>query len=88
MASEGDIANALTRAAVDCLRYGMEKIEHCVAQLDDRQVWWRPDDRMNAIGNLLLHLAGNLEQGIIAGVGRAQARPSRPPRRPRLRAWL
>lgn len=37
-------------------------ILHCLGQLDDEQVWWRPREGMNSIGNLLLHLAGNLQQ--------------------------
>ena len=43
-----------------------DTIRHCVGQLDDAQVWWRPDERMNSIGNLLLHLAGNVRQWIIS----------------------
>lgn len=52
-----------------CLRYGMVKIEHCVTQLDSTQIWWRPRDEMNSIGNLILHLAGNLRQWIVSGIG-------------------
>jgi len=45
-------------------------IRHCLAQLDDDEVWRRPRDDMNSIANLLLHLAGNLRQrfhAVIAG---------------------
>jgi hypothetical protein len=45
------------------------RIKHCVDQLDDSQVWWRPDESMNSIANILLHLCGNLRQWIISGVG-------------------
>jgi hypothetical protein len=44
------------------------KIQHCLGQLDDRQVWWRPAEALNSIGNLLLHLCGNVRQWIVAGV--------------------
>lgn len=37
-------------------------IRHCLGQLDDPQIWWRPGEGMNSIGNLTLHLAGNLRQ--------------------------
>lgn len=38
-------------------------------------VWWRPNDASNSIGNLLLHLRGNVTQWIIGGVaGRPFAR--------------
>jgi nucleoside triphosphate pyrophosphatase len=45
------------------------KIRLAVARLDDRQLWWRPNAASNSVGNLLLHLAGNLGQWIVAGVG-------------------
>lgn len=45
------------------------KINRALLGLSDEQVWWRPNDDSNSIGNLLLHLAGNLRQWIIAGVG-------------------
>ena len=78
MASKDEIAGEVTKEAVACLRYGWGKIEHCLAQLDDQQVWWRPQEEMNAIGNLLLHLAGNLGQWIVAGVGDSEDTRDRP----------
>jgi len=45
------------------------KIKHCVNQLTDDQVWWRPSESMNSVANLLLHLCGNLGQWIVSGVG-------------------
>jgi hypothetical protein len=47
------------------------KIQHCLSQLTDEQVWWRPRDEMNSIANLLLHLTGNVRQWIVAGLGGA-----------------
>src|SRR5271155_1245304 len=47
----------------------VKKIKHCLAQLRDEQVWWRPHDSMNSIANIVLHLCGNLRQWIISGVG-------------------
>lgn len=38
----------------------LAKIEVAVELLDDDQVWWRPAGGTNSVGNLLLHLAGNL----------------------------
>ena len=42
-----------------------EKIERAVAPLSDEEIWWRPCEQVNAIGNLLLHLRGNLRQWVI-----------------------
>ena len=45
------------------------QIKHCLNQLDESQVWWRPTPSQNSIANLMLHLCGNLRQWIVAGVG-------------------
>jgi len=51
------------------LASSVELIRHCLDQLDDRQVWWRPREEMNSIGNLLLHLTGNLTQRFRSEIG-------------------
>jgi|SRR5215831_16055279 len=40
-----------------------------VDALPDEGLWWRPNDQSNSVGNLLLHLNGNVRQWILAGVG-------------------
>lgn len=42
-------------------------IRHCLDQLDDEQIWWRADETMNSIGNLILHVCGNVGQWIVVG---------------------
>jgi hypothetical protein len=37
------------------------RMRACVESLSDDQVWWRPNDASNSIGNLLLHLNGNVQ---------------------------
>ncbi len=54
------------------------KIGHCVNQLSDEQIWWRPAASLNSIGNLMLHLCGNLEQWIVSGIGGAADTRQRP----------
>jgi uncharacterized damage-inducible protein DinB len=47
----------------------LPKIEKCVALLNDEQIWWRANPESNSIGNLLLHLSGNVRQWIVVGLG-------------------
>jgi uncharacterized damage-inducible protein DinB len=47
----------------------LPKIERCLEQLSDEAVWWRANEESNSIGNLLLHLAGNVRQWIVCGIG-------------------
>ena len=35
------------------------QIRTCLEALNDQQVWWRPNEQSNAIGNLVLHCAGS-----------------------------
>jgi uncharacterized damage-inducible protein DinB len=49
----------------------LPKIERCLERLIDEQIWWRPNEQSNSIGNLLLHLSGNARQWIVCGVGGA-----------------
>jgi uncharacterized damage-inducible protein DinB len=37
--------------------------------LSDEQLWWRANPESNSVGNLVLHLAGNVRQWIVSGVG-------------------
>jgi hypothetical protein len=56
----------------------LERIKHCLDQLDDAQVWWRPRPSMNSIANIVLHLCGNLRQWIVAGVSGTEDSRNRP----------
>jgi len=55
-----------------------EKIRQCVAALPDGELWKRANESSNSIGNLLLHLAGNIRQWIVGGVGGAPVQRDRP----------
>jgi hypothetical protein len=48
---------------------GLDKIRHCLGQLDEAQLWSRPGENRNTVGNLVLHLAGNLGQRFGSTVG-------------------
>src|SRR5262245_49185152 len=54
------------------------RIRHCMQQMSDQQVWWRPRESMNSVANIVLHLCGNLRQWIISGVGGAPDTRNRP----------
>jgi len=55
--------------AVRRLREGQERIHRCVGMLDDRQLWYRPNANLVSVGNLVLHLGGNVGQWINATLG-------------------
>lgn len=43
----------------------------CMERLDTRSFWERPNPASNSVGNLLLHLSGNMRQYVISGLGGA-----------------
>jgi uncharacterized damage-inducible protein DinB len=49
----------------------LPKIERCLELLTDEQIWWRANPQSNSIGNLLLHLCGNVRQWVVCGLGDA-----------------
>ena len=53
------------------LRRYVGRIESCLDKLTHEQIWSRRHETDNAVGNLVLHLAGNVRQWIVSGVGGA-----------------
>lgn len=47
----------------------LPRVTGCVQRLSGEQLWWRPNAASNSVANLLLHMAGNLRQWVISGVG-------------------
>jgi uncharacterized damage-inducible protein DinB len=45
------------------------QITECLDVLDEAQVWWRPNDASNAVGNLVIHLCGATRHFLGRGVG-------------------
>ncbi len=48
---------------------GITRIIICLNKLTLEQIWWRPNEHSNSIGNLTLHLCGNVRQWILSGIG-------------------
>ena len=45
------------------------RVEKCLAELTEAEVWQRPNLASNSIGNLILHLCGNITQYAISSLG-------------------
>ena len=56
----------------------LPKIQRCFDELSDDDIWWRTHETDNSIGNLILHLNGNIRQWIISGIGGAADIRNRP----------
>jgi uncharacterized damage-inducible protein DinB len=61
----------LAQARRALLQVHLPRIEACVRQLYPEHIWWRPNPISNSVGNLTLHLEGNVRQWIVSGLGGA-----------------
>ena len=67
--TDANLAEAYLAEAREQLAKAAEVIRFCLGQLNEEQTQWRPNESMNSVGNLVLHLCGNVRQWIISGVG-------------------
>jgi hypothetical protein len=54
------------------------RLRECVEPMTESQVWWRPNPASNSIGNLILHLNGNMRQWLVASFNREDDLRNRP----------
>lgn len=54
------------------------RLRKCVEPLTDEQIWWRPNAASNSIGNLMLHLNGNMRQWLVDSFNLAEDKRDRP----------
>ena len=53
------------------------KIEKCLTELTEDELWHRPNASSNSIGNIILHLCGNITQYVLSGLGNAEDKRER-----------
>lgn len=51
------------------IELNLPRIQTCLKKLNETEVWERPNESSNSIGNLILHLSGNITQYILSGLG-------------------
>ena len=54
------------------------QIRACVEDLTEEQLWWRPNEQTNSVGNLVLHLSGSMRHYLSRGVGGIEYHRDRP----------
>ncbi|HEV2722606.1 MAG TPA: DUF1572 family protein, partial [Thermoanaerobaculia bacterium] len=68
------MADQIAAAALDALRARITavfpaQVRQCVEALDDEQIWWRPNETSNSIGNIVIHLSGSLNHYLNKQIG-------------------
>lgn len=54
------------------------RLRGCLESLSDEQIWWRPNKESNSLGNLVLHLNGNVRQWMVASFNKQEDLRDRP----------
>jgi len=63
------VESLFLECSAETLLTHLGRIETCLAKLTDEQIWARGSSNENSIGNLALHLTGNVRQWILSGLG-------------------
>ncbi len=52
--------------------YVILKIFTCLKELEEAETWKRPNQNSNSVGNIILHLCGNIRQYAISSLGQIE----------------
>lgn len=63
------VNNFVSETKLRMVEESFSKISSCLSQLSEEEVWHRPNEHVNSVGNLMLHLCGNVGQYVISGAG-------------------
>lgn len=45
------------------------RLTGCLDEMTEEEIWQRPNESSNSVGNIILHLCGNVRQWMVHGVG-------------------
>lgn len=67
-----DLGSALiAEAKQSIIEDSLPRIQKCLGLLSEEEIWLRPNEETTSVGNLVLHLCGNVRQWIVSGLGDA-----------------
>lgn len=64
-----NITNEFISQSIHRIGLNLPRIEKCLNELEEEDIWLRPNYPSNSVGNLILHLCGNITQYIISSIG-------------------
>ena len=66
--TQNDVSRLFLEFSISKLEQMEKYADSCLRRLSDEQIWRRDGAHENAVGNLILHLCGNMRQWIMYGV--------------------
>jgi len=67
--SDATLTNALDSLRTRIAKVLPAEVRECLALLDDEQIWWRPNEQSNSVGNIVLHVSGSLNYYLNRNLG-------------------
>ncbi|HAX49418.1 MAG TPA: DinB family protein [Ignavibacteria bacterium] len=64
-----NITREFIESSAGYIKQNFPRIEKCFSELNEDDIWYKPNLSSNSIGNLVLHLCGNITQYIISALG-------------------
>lgn len=63
--------NSFIQSSIHYIDWNTTKLEKVFSLLTEEDIWKRPNPASNSVGNIVLHLCGNITQYIISALGGA-----------------
>ena len=64
-----DFIKEFIEQAIHVISENTTKVSNCLDELEETDTWKRPNEHSNSVGNIILHLCGNIRQWIISSLG-------------------
>ncbi|MGB5555022.1 MAG: DinB family protein [Flavobacteriaceae bacterium] len=72
MSREAQFKEELVKNSLYRLDESSRMIQKCLAEISEDELWLKPNESLNSIGNLILHLCGNITQYVISSLGESE----------------
>jgi len=72
MDKEAQLVEELVKNTLYRMDENTRMIKKSLAEISEEEVWQKPNPSLNSIGNLILHLGGNISQYIISSLGETE----------------
>ncbi|MDC6388575.1 DinB family protein [Maribacter sp. PR1] len=69
MDKEAQLVEELVKNALYRMEESTRMINKSLSNISEEEIWQKPNDSLNSMGNLILHLCGNITQYIISSLG-------------------
>lgn len=77
MSNEEKLVDELVKNALYRMDESTRMVQKSLSHITEEQLWLKPNASLNSIGNLLLHICGNMTQYIISSLGETQDKRNR-----------